>query len=48
MESFSKPDTVLSDGDTVDLSDEQNYQYRTVFWNNAKKIYNELLIGTTK
>lgn len=48
LESFSKPDTDLSEGNTVDLSDEQNYQYRTMFWNSAKIIYNELLIGTTK
>ena len=45
LESFSKPDTDLSDGDTVDLTDDQNYQYRTIFWNNAKKIYNELVSG---
>lgn len=45
LESFSKPDTDLSEGDTVDLSDEQNYQFRTMFWNNAKKIYNEISTG---
>ena len=45
LESFSKPDTDLSEGDTVDLSEEQNYQYRTLFWNNAKKIYRELTTG---
>lgn len=45
LESFSKPDSDLSDGDTVDLTDDQNYQYRTIFWNNAKKIYNELVSG---
>ena len=44
LESFSKPDTDLSEGDTVDLTDDQNYEYRTVFWNNAKKIYNELVL----
>lgn len=45
LESFSKPDTDLSEGDTVDLSEEQNYEYRTEFWNNAKKIYKELVSG---
>lgn len=45
LESFSKSGTEQSDGDTVDLTEEQNYHYRTMFWNNAKKIYKELIKG---
>lgn len=45
LESFSKLGTDTSSDDGVDLSEEQDYQYRTLFWNNAKKIYNELITG---
>lgn len=45
LESFSKAETDKIDDDTVDLTDDQNYYYRTLFWNNAKKIYQELIEG---
>lgn len=45
LESFSKTGTDPSDDDTVNLTEEQNYHYRTLFWNNAKKIYKELVKG---
>ena len=43
--SFSKKETAQSVDDTVDLTDDQNYHYRTLFWNNAKKIYKDLVKG---
>ena len=42
LEGFSKTATD-ADGDVVmELTEEQNYEYRSTFWNAAKKIYNEL------
>lgn len=45
LESFSKTEVSQSDDDTVDLTEDQNYHYRTLFWNSAKKIYKELVKG---
>lgn len=45
LESFSKTGNEQTDGDTMDLTDDLNYHYRTLFWNNAKKIYKELVTG---
>lgn len=42
LEGFSKTPGDAEDDVVVELTEEQNYEYRSQFWNAAKKIYNEL------
>lgn len=42
LEGFSKTATAAEDDVVTNLTEEQNYNYRSIFWNAAKKIYNEL------
>ena len=45
LEGYSKADMEAEDDVVAGLSDEENYEYRSAFWNSAKRIYSEL---TTK
>ena len=42
LEGFSKTQGDAEDDVVSELTEEQNYEYRSQFWNAAKKIYNEL------
>lgn len=42
LEGFSRTATDAEDDVVTELTEEQNYAFRSTFWNAAKKIYNEL------
>lgn len=42
LEGFSKKASDAEGYVVMELTEEQNYEYRSTFWNAAKKIYNEL------
>ena len=42
LEGFSQTPSDAEEDVVANLTDEQNYEYRSQFWNAAKKIYNEL------
>lgn len=42
LEGFSRTATEAEEDTVTELTDEQNYDIRSTFWNAAKKIYNEL------
>lgn len=42
LEGFSKADMKAEDDVVTGLSVEENYEYRSTFWNSAKRIYSEL------
>ena len=43
LEGYSKADMEAEDDVVTGLSDEENYEYRSAFWNSAKRIYSELM-----
>ena len=42
LEGYTTVSTAPGEDSITALTEEQNYQFRTIFWNSAKKIYNEL------
>lgn len=42
LEGYTTSSTAPGEDSITSLTEEQNYQFRTTFWNSAKKIYNEL------
>lgn len=42
LEGFATYLTAPGEDSITSLTEEQNYHFRTTFWNSAKRIYNEL------